>query len=190
MKVPQIRMEAGWAQIGMETTRGHQQIRQPKADFSIEQPAAEMSIRSPKGRLTIDQTRAFEEANLMSTRRNIEIYGRESIQRAKTGTARRAQQGTQLMKIENQSNPLIDQAKINGFNQQKEVSLKYMPSPMSVNIKYTPQPVQIDAQQRDPVIQAIRRYPEHTYVRGDLDIYMRQYNYLEIDFVNLFSETV
>lgn len=190
MKLPQIRMEAQWGQIGIETTRGYQEIRQPKADLSVEQPSADMSIRSPKGRLTIDQTKAFEEANLMSTRRNIEIHSKRSLQKVAEGAARRAQQGDQLMKIENHSDPIVEQAKINGFTQKKDISLKYIPSPLSVKTNYEPGELQIDVQPNKPIIQATRRYPEHTYVRGDLNIYMKQYNYLEIDVVNLFSETV
>lgn len=188
MKMPQIRLTSQLAQIGMQQIKGKQYIEQPKADLSIQQPKAEMSIQSKPAKLTIDQTQAWEETNLMSTPRHIEKFAHEGLTAALEGAGRRAEQGTELMKIEQQGNPIVEQAIRNGYQQMKPISMKYIPSPFAVKINVEPAELQIDTMINKPNIQAIPQKPIHHYERGSLQIYMEQYEQLQIDFVNLFSE--
>lgn len=188
MQVPQIRIESQMAKISITQNRGTQEIRQPKAELSIEQPKATLSMRTIPSKLTIDQTQAWEEMNLMSTLRLIEKYAQEGYQGFLEGTERRARQGTELMQIEKQGHPLIQQAIENGYDGMKSLGITFIPSPFSVKIHYEPSRVEIEAQVNRPVIQAAPQKPEHHYERGSVDIQMQQYQQLEIDFVNLFSE--
>lgn len=54
------------AQIEIQQTAAKQTIRQPKAEMSIQQPKAEIKMRTTPAKLTIDQTKAFADMNLMS----------------------------------------------------------------------------------------------------------------------------
>ena len=190
MKFPQIRMESQMARIGIEQTSGKQEIHQPKAEMTIEQPKADLSIHAAQGRLTIDQTEAWEEMNLMSTMRFIDKTAQEGKQQLLEGVARRAEQGTELMRIEHDGQPIIDQALINGHRQQKSLSIDFIPSPFSVKINYIPGDLHIEATANRPHIHARQNKPEHYYERGDVHIYMEQYESLTIDFENLFSVSV
>ncbi|HLS06695.1 MAG TPA: DUF6470 family protein [Bacillota bacterium] len=190
MQVPQIRIHSQFAKIGMNQQFASLNIQQPKADVTIKQPAAKMGIKSPLGELTIDQSQAFAEANLMTTWRLIEKQAARGQQAATEGTARRASQGDELMKIENQNDPIIHQAHENGSRQQKSISLKYIPSPLSVNINYVPADVQLDVQTEAPIIQASPNKPVIDFEPSVIDIYMKQDASLDIDFVNHFQATV
>lgn len=188
MQVPQIRMESQMARIQMEQRHGQIEIQQRKADMSIEQPKADLSIQTTKGKLTIDQTQAWEDMNLMSTLRHIEKFAEEGRQGIAEGTARRAEQGTELMRIENESNPIYTQAITNGGYKERLIGFKYVPSVFAVKIDYEPGTTEIDVQVNKPVIDVTVRKPELTFHRGGVDISMAQYNELHIDYVNLYPE--
>src|SRR5690625_4737986 len=154
MQFPQIRMESQMARIGIEQKHGQIELRQPKAELSIEQPKAEMSIRTTKGKLTIDQSQAWEEMNLGSTMRMIEKHAAEGKQSAQEGTARRAEQGAELIDIHNGVNMFAEQAVINGHPQMKTLSFKYIPSPFAVKLHYERGEVDINVQENKPIINA------------------------------------
>ncbi len=190
MKLPQIRLESQFASIGMRQAFGNQEIRQPKAEMTIQQPRANLSIETTKSKLTIDQTKAWEDMNLMSTARMIEIAAQEGKSALLEGMQRRAQQGSELMEIENSGNPIKQQAIINGHDQMKSISFKYIPSQFSVKFHYQPAVVYIDAQANQPIIDVQVHKPEHHYERSQVAIFMEKYQQLDISYVNLFSETV
>lgn len=189
MQVPQIRMESQLARIQLEQQHhGTLEIQQPKADLSIEQPKADVSIQTTKGTLTIDQSQAWEDMNLMSTRRHIEKFAQEGMSGIAEGTGRRAEQGTEMMRIENDSNPIYSQAIVNGGEKLGTIGMKYIPSVFAVKIDYEPGSVDIDITPNRPIIDAVPRSPEIEFNRGGVNISMAQYNELHIDYVNLFPE--
>jgi Family of unknown function (DUF6470) len=188
MNLPQIRMQSQLARINMVSQPARQEIRQPKADLTMEQPRADISMRTTPSKLTIDQTQAWEEMNLLSIERLNEKYAQDGKQAVLEGIGRRASQGTELMKIENKGNPLISQSYQNAYEPMKDLSIKFVPSPFAVKIHYQPSEVEIDVRPNKPIIEARANKPEITYVPGSLDISMANYQSLEIDFINLFSD--
>ncbi|TFJ93304.1 DUF6470 family protein [Lentibacillus salicampi] len=190
MKLPQIRLTSQAARIQIQKTSAQQRIRQPKAEMSIQQPKAELSIKTIPSQLTIDQTQAWEDMNLMHISKRIETFADEGRQGAMEGISRRAQQGSQLMEIENGGNPIAEQAHINAFDQMKRIGITFIPSHFSVKTNYEPADVQVDATVNEPIIDVQPQKPVHTYIPGDVSISIRQYPDVQIDFVNLFSESV
>ncbi|MGM8364587.1 DUF6470 family protein [Virgibacillus sp. W0181] len=190
MQLPQFRMESQLAQISIQQQAGKQMIKQPHADLSIEQPKAEISIEKIPSKLSIDQTQAWEEMNLMSTRKLVEKQAQAGLNSANEGTGRRAEQGTQLMRIELKSNPIKEQALVNGHNQMKRIGMKFIPSPFAVKIHYEPAEIKIKAQENKPVIQVVKNNPEISHERGNVEVAMEQYAQLEIDFIHLFSDSI
>lgn len=190
MRLPQIRLDSQMAQINIRQIAGKQEIKQQQADLSIEQPKASLEIQTTPGRLTIDQTRAWEDMNLLSPLRSVEVAAQEGMNGLKEGMQRRAQQGAELMEIENGGDPIINQAIINGHDQMKSLGLKYIPSHFSVDIHYQPSNVEIEASANKPVINVKTNRPEHNYQTGSVEIQMEKYNTLNIDFANLYTETI
>lgn len=186
MQFPQIRMESQMARIGIVQNKAFIEQSQPKATLSIEQPKADMSIRQVKGKLSIDQSQAWEEMNLGSTQRLIEKHADESMRAASEGTARRAEQGAELINIHNGADMIAEQAVQNGGQPMKTLSFKYIPSPFAVKLHYERGDVEIDVNENKPIIDAQMNKPELTFHRGGVDISMEQYAQLQIDFDNLY----
>lgn len=187
MKFPQLQMESQRGRISIEQTPAKIKIKQLKADQSIEQPNAEMNIRTTRGKMHIDQSQAWEERNLMSTIRLNEIHAQEGMKAINEGTARRAEQGAQLIKIEQDVNVIAEQAVENGHRQMKQLSIKYVPSPSAVKLNYEPGELDIDIQPREPVIDVQINKPEISFESGAVDISMAQYPHLEISIIDLYG---
>jgi len=190
MQLPQIRLESQMAKIQIQKTPPQQRIQQPEAEMSIQQPKADLSITTKPSKLTIDQTEAWEDLNLMHISKRIEKFVDEGHKAAMEGTARRARQGAELMKIENAGNPIANQAITNAFDQMKRIGIKFIPSHFAVKTNYEPSEVQIDVKVNEPIIHVQPQKPVHTYATGDVSVSMRQYQDLQIGFVNLFSDSV
>lgn len=190
MQLPQIRMQSQMAHISIQQVNGKQSIEQPRASMSIQQPKADMTINRTPSKLQIDQTQAWEDMNLMHIFKRIEKFANEGMQGAKEGTARRVSQGDALMRIEDKGNPIASQAIQNGFDHMKRLGIKFIPSMSAVKINYQPSEVSIDVQVNKPIIKAEQNKPVIQYNPGNVEIAMKNYQSLEIDFVNLFQKTV
>ncbi|MET3697652.1 hypothetical protein SAMN05877753_106250 [Bacillus oleivorans] len=185
MQLPQIRIESQPVIVNIHTNDAIQEIEQPQADVQIRQPQAELNIETRKGKLTIDQTQAWEDMKLYSPLRSIEIFAQEGKQAWLEGIARRAQEGNQLMKIENGGNAIANIA----YQKVKPETLNYnigwIPSHFSVKINYEPGDVEIQAQPREPVINITPQKPIISYKPGSVTYQLEQYPDVKIDFVNL-----
>lgn len=190
MQLPQIRIESQMARIQIQQTAGKQEIQQPKAQLSIQQPKADVSMKTTPSRLSIDQTQAWEEMGLMSNSKLIEKFANDAQQSLLEGISRRVQQGTQLMKIENNGNPIVSQAISNGHDQMKRLGIKFIPSHFAVKINYQPSEVKIDVKANRPIIDSKQQKPVINYQSGEVSTSILQYQDLKIDFVNLFSELI
>ncbi|WP_404454302.1 DUF6470 family protein [Virgibacillus necropolis] len=187
MQLPQIRMQSQMAHINIQQTSGKQRIRQPEASLSIQQPKAEMTISTTPSKLDINQTQAWEDMNIMHISKRIEKFANEGIQAANEGTARRVRQGDALMRIENKGNPIVGQAIQNAFDGMKKIGIKFIPSMSAVKINYQPAEVNINVNINKPIIKAEPHKPQIQFIPGSVDVSMQNYQSLEIDFVNLFS---
>ncbi|WP_106496668.1 DUF6470 family protein [Lentibacillus sp. Marseille-P4043] len=189
MQLPQIRLQSQMAKIQIQQTPARQEIRQPKADLSIEQPKADLTMKTKPAKLNIDQTQAWEDMNRMHVSKLIKKFANEGQQALLEGIGRRAEQGAQLMKIENKGNPIPQQAIANAFDGMKTLGIKFIPSQFSVHLDYQPAEVDIDVKPNKPIIDAKINKPTHQYERGSVNINMKQYQNLDIDFVHLFPES-
>lgn len=185
MKLPQIRLQSTLAQLGLEIEKPVQRIEQPKADLSIEQPRADLTIERTQGKLTIDQTEAWADMNLKSVFRRTKEFAMKGYEDWLAGMARVAQQGDELMRIEDDGNPLITQAQINSVDEPFEYNVGWIPKPLRVRYHYEPAQLTFRWQIREPVIQAIPRQPIHQYTPGKVRGYMARDHELTIDFANL-----
>lgn len=185
MQIPAIRIASQMGKIAIEQSQGKQHIAQPKADMSISQPKAAMSINATKGVLTIDQSQAWEEANLIGPLRLTEKTAQAGKQAALQATQKRAAQGSQLIDIHLGANAIVEQAKQNGHPQYMSPTIKYIPSPLAVKTHYEKGKVLIDVQAREPNIDVRVNKPAMNYQRGAVHISMAQDPSLSIHFEHI-----
>lgn len=186
MEFPQIRMQSQMAQIAIHTKDAEIHIKQPQAQVSIQQPPAEVNIRTKPGKLTIDQTEAFADMNLMSILRRNKMHAEAGNAAVLEGTARRAKEGRELMEIENGGDPLTQQAKRNSEREMKPLGITFIPSRFSVNIDYEPAELEFDVKANKPIIEA-ETYQRASlqYVPGSVETSLKQRPELDVWFVNL-----
>lgn len=91
------------------------------------------------------------------------------------------------MQLEQQGDPLISQAIENSSESTKDLNVKFIPSPFSVKTMYEPSEVNMDVEQNKPIVAATAHYPEHSYEPGQVSVEMKQYEDLNIDFINLYT---
>lgn len=180
MPISQLQMQSTMARLGHQVTSARQEIVQTPANLSIEQPKADLQINTSPPTLTIDQTQAWEEMNLKSIFRLNEQFSQEGYQAWLEALAANAQEGDQLMRIENGGGAIAQLAKQNSDTPYYESRLTFIPSTGSVKIHIEPGAIQIDAIPRKPVIEAQTHKPDIQYTPGNVKFYMEQYQSLNM----------
>ncbi|MFC7785935.1 DUF6470 family protein [Rossellomorea sp. GCM10028870] len=185
MNIPQIRLQSTPAELGIQTTPGRMDIEQPKAELDIQQPAGKMEIERRPSRLTIDQTEARADMDLKSVRRRIEEYSRQGYEDWLAGLARVAQDGDELMMVEHGGNAIADQAKRNSESPMYDFNIGWIPSAGSVKIGYDPGSVRVNFEPQKVINNSRPQKPTIHYTPAQVDISLKRYADLQIDFANL-----
>lgn len=180
MNIPQLQIQTTPAKIGLQVTKPVQDIQQPKATLSIEQPAAILEMSTTRPQLSLDTTENRADIDMKSVFRRSAENAQYGMQKALEGTGRRAQEGQQLMKIENGAS-IADIVKQNTERPMADLQVKFVGNRLkiktditagSLNINVTPQKPKIDAQINKPI---------HNYTPGKVDVVMEQYGSIQID---------
>jgi Family of unknown function (DUF6470) len=181
MNIPEIRIESTSGRIAISSQKPTQEIEQAAPELSISQPKGELTIETIHGRLSIDQLKAREDMDLKSIARRTEEAAELGYRDWLDGIARLSEQSDELMKIENRSNPLVEQARINSENPYYEFNIGFIPSANSVKIDYQPSKVKIDFKENKPVIEIKVNKPLHNYTPGGVLIEMDQWPSIRIE---------
>lgn len=181
MQIPRLLMEQSYAKLQMSTTPSRQEVEQPRADLDIQQPRAVMNITRTPSKLTIDQTEAFADMDIKSIFRRSEEWAAEGKRAIGEGIGRRAEEGSELIKIENGGNAIAEFAKINGSPPAKQFNIGVIPSFFSVKIHYQPSELKIDVEPQKAIIEATPHKPIVNYQPGKVHIDMLQYPELKIE---------
>jgi hypothetical protein len=183
MQFPQIRMQSTQAMLGIEKSNARLHIKQPHAQMELQQPKVIVEMKRVSPKLDINQTQAWADMNLKHIfRRNEEAAG-EGYRAWMQYLAKTAQEGTELMKIENGGGAIAAQAKRNGQLPKHEFGLGFIPSPSSVKINYQPGDVQINVQPQKVISNFQVQKPIINYQQGSINYHLKQQNSLQIDFV-------
>ncbi|RJS60540.1 DUF6470 family protein [Bacillus sp. PK3_68] len=185
MQLPQIRLQSNFAQIELNTKPAEQSIEQPRAELDLQQPPAEMMIDRTPSKLSIDQTQAWEDMDLKHIFRRIEEYADNGYQDWYSGVARRAGEGDELMKIENNRNPIASQAKTNSERPEYSFNIGFIPSPFSVNINFEPAKLNIEWKINKVINNTKAQKPVIDYQPGEVMTSLKQPSSLNVDFANL-----
>jgi hypothetical protein len=185
MKLPQIRLESQFAQIQMNTTPATQTIEQPQADLDIQQPKAELHIETTPSKFTVDQSQAWADMDLKPILKRIEEFAKNGYQDWLNGIARRAHEGNTMMRIENGGNVLATIAKNNSESTTYEFNIGFIPSLFSVKTFIEPSKLDIQWDIKKVINNTKIRKPIIEYNPGQIDIGIKQYEDLKINFSNL-----
>lgn len=187
MNVPNLEISSKYAYIGINSQRPPMSIRQKPADLQISQTHVEnVHITKTDGKLLIDQSEAFASVGSKPPlQRAKEFYAKSAAHVAKY-VAKTAQQGDQLMRIEN--NGFGKFAQIAASDSQlmnHEVDLRLSPKPLSVKINYQPGTIKVNVNPDRVDIKVNKNDPQITIPKWQTDVYVRQKNQLSIRAVGL-----
>lgn len=181
--LPQLRMEQTYAQIGLQTERGVQEIRQPQAEMNMRQEPAILQIKQSLGTLTIDSTEARANADLKGILRRTREYAAWGRQKALEAIAQISQEGDRLRSIERKGNPIAELAfQTSGVYDTVNILHGNWTSD-GIDISYQKKDPQIKWQIRGMKMDPVIHPPEINYTYGKVNVYLRQKNSLTIDVV-------
>lgn len=185
MKLPQIRLESQSAMIQMNSKMATQSIEQPSAELDIQQEPAELHINRTPAKFTVDQSQAWADMDLKPISRRIAEFAQNGYQDWLEGIARRSEEGDQLMSIENGGNPIASISKKNSTPPTHEFNFGLVPSPLSVKTNFESSKLDIQWNTKKPSINVKVNKPNIEYNPGSINISMKQYQSLKIDFTNM-----
>ncbi|MCD8500919.1 MAG: DUF6470 family protein [Bacillaceae bacterium] len=172
MQVTRLHIQSTHGNIGLQSQRPHLEIEQKAPDLFISQEHHVLDITHTQASLTIDQTAAFDSANLKHIFNLNKEYAAKALNKAVQATMRYAAEGNQLMRIENGGNVIAHLAKKNAviFNE-KQVTIKQMPSPFSVKTHYKPREVKVNVNATPVNIQVQRKEPNVKVPHWNTEVY-------------------
>lgn len=180
VNIPQLQIQTTPARLSMQTIKPVQEIEQPRATLNIQQPAAILEMSTVKPKLTLDTTENRADIDMKSARRRISENAQYGIQKANEGIVRRAQQGQQLMKIENGAT-VADIVKQNSDRPMGVPQVKFIGDRSKVQIDFTTGSLDINVQIQKPIIDAQANKPIHNYTPGSVSIDVASYGSIDID---------
>lgn len=187
MKTPYLEISQTHGQIGLKSSKPFLKIQQQPADLQIRQQHGDnIKISKKAAQLFIDQTEAFADANIKGPLRRATEYAQGTKQKLLQYLAKTAQQGEQLMKIENGFGKIPQIAAENSKLFTKEFGMGW--TPQSANrIKMSFQPAELDfsVSRSEPNISVTPRPVQIQAQPWQTDVYIKQKNNLAIRAVGL-----
>ncbi|MFZ5968976.1 MAG: DUF6470 family protein [Bacillota bacterium] len=177
-----LRISSTPALIGVKTNWGKLEMKQPAADMDIQIQKPSLEIRSEQIKVQIDQSQCFSEAGL----KGIDDFMKERVGVSKKGfqkgLAKIVRQGNEMMQIDTGINVIAKQAKESMFEDKAQLTLVSMPKSRpkidfmggTVDIQVVEGAVDVNVQVNKPV---------GNYIPGNVDIYLKQKNSLNIEYV-------
>ncbi|WP_227937251.1 DUF6470 family protein [Alkalihalobacillus deserti] len=185
MQLTSLNIQQTDARIGLSSSRPGPQIRQQAADMQIRQNHNNLiEISTTASKMHIDQTEAFADANLKSSLRVANEAAARALQQVSSFVAKTAQQGDQLMRIENGTGAITRIAKANSEPTPKQFNIGYMPkSADRVKFVFQPAQVNIKARTNETDIIVNRRAPQIEMPKWQSDVYIKQKNQISFEAV-------
>ncbi len=173
-----------WSRIGLNIKKPVQEILQPRGEQSIRQIKPQMTVERELPKVLIDQRRCFSEAGLKSPQELTDEYAALGRQAALEGTARRAEEGTRLGRIEDSLSLrelLAGMAEENTWPK-IDFNIDFIPKSRP-QIEVTGY-LKIDWQLGKAITEYTPRKAVTRYQPGKVEVYLRQRGYVQINVVD------
>ncbi|MCG3089594.1 DUF6470 family protein [Sporosarcina cyprini] len=181
MEFPQLQIQTTRGILGLQIDKPIQEIEQPKATQQIEQPAAILEMSTTRPQLSVDTTENRADIDLKSPLRRGDENAQYGMQQLMEGIARRAQEGQQLMRIEDGGNALVNLIKQDTNRPLAPLGIRFVGDRLKVHTSFTQGTLNINASTQKPIIDVQINKPIHNYTQGKVTGVMEQYPSIEID---------
>lgn len=179
LPIPQIQIRQTPALLGIDADLGTQSIEQPRPTFEMEQPRAQMEIHNPLGHFEIDQSAAWDGLGLGGNMKVMNRIYSTAPDIALQGLARIVEEGNRMADLTNPNNPFAELAadwrvSFPEFDIYGEAAYN------NVKTDYVRGNFTLNAEAGHVKLHTEVNRPIYEYTRGKLDLYMQQYNKVEI----------
>ena len=181
MNIPQLQIQTTRGILGLQVTKPIQEIEQPRAVLAQQQPAAILEISTTRSQLSVDTTEARADVDMKSVRRRIEENAQIGKQVAMEGIARRAQEGQQMLRIENGGKVIAVIAKQNATPPPAQLGIRFIGGHTKVQISIQPGTTNINITPQKPITEVQINIPVHQYTPGKVTGVMEQHQSIQID---------
>lgn len=174
-----IAIHQTYGRIGIETTPAQISILSPKADIEINQTPTKLEINKKLPQVKIDQYQCFYESGLKSVFDLVHDEAERSREIGLEAIGKIASDGKELASIENHQDAIVklsEEAGIRDANFNVDLMPKSRPKIWFegyININWKPGGVQINATSHKPEI---------SVEPGKINIYMREYPSIKIEY--------
>ena len=178
--IPQIQISQQYAKLGIDADLGRYEMKQPRPAFELRQAKATLEMRQPQGELEIDQSKAWDalaRTNILEVMHR--IYG-QARELAMQGIVRIVEDGNRMAAINKTSADAIPELASDVRVSFPEMEYAGEAAFDNVDIHYTPHKPEIEITPGQVQLSSHPNPPQVEYYRGKLDIYMLQYNKVEI----------
>lgn len=166
------------AQLAIETRNARQEIKSPPGILTIDQKPPEMNIHSEDGELSIDQSDAWAAYALGGNLRWQNYIYSQSKELALRGIARIVQDGKRMAQITNPRSAFADISR--DWNKGVGINFVEPASYFGVKVHYQPHPAEIDIEPQQADIHFEPQKPIVQYIPGDVHIYEKQKESIDI----------
>ncbi|QTD41181.1 DUF6470 family protein [Sporosarcina sp. Te-1] len=181
MNIPQLQIQTTRGILGLQIDKPVQEIEQPKATQQIEQPAAILEMSTSASQLFVDTTENRADIDLKSPLRRGDENAQYGMQQAMEGVGRRAEEGKQLMRIEDGGNALVNLIKQDTLREIAPLGIRFVGDRLKVQMSITPGTLDINVTPQKPIHDVQLSKPIHNYTPGKVTGVMEQYPSIEID---------
>lgn len=181
MNIPQLQIQTTPGILGLQTTKPTQEIEQPRATLTQQQPAAILEISTTRPQLSVDTTEARAEIDLKSVFRRSEEYAQFGKKGAMDGIGRRAQEGQQMMEIENRGNVIPEISKQNATPPPAPIGIRFIGNHSTIQVSVQPGTTTINATLQKAVNDVQINKPISQYTPGKVTGVMERYPSIQID---------
>lgn len=181
MQIPQLQIQTTPARLGLQIDKSIQSIEQPKATILMEQPAAVLEMSTTRSKLSIDTTENRAEIDMKSIIRRNNENAQYSLQAVLQGVGRRAEEGQQLMRIENGGGAIAQIAKQNANPPPAPLGIRFVGDRLKVQVDIERGDLQIQVTPQKPKHDVQVNKPIHEYTPGKVTGVMEQYAAVYID---------
>lgn len=178
-----LRITTTPALIGIDRTPGGFDMQQPKADMALNIEHVKVEIQTQHGQVRIDQSQCFSEAGrkpISEVAADTSSFSRQKLMEA---IERIVRQGKDMRAIENKADPIVNHAEENAFGwKNKEFAFDLIPKSRP-KIDFVGGEVDIQVREGKVNLQVQVNKPIVNYTPDKLDIYLRQRNSIQIEYM-------
>jgi hypothetical protein len=138
MNIPRIQIQQGYSQVGLQTTKGQQSIKQPRPSMNMTQNQAVLEVVQAKGTLEIDSRKAWSALGKARFEEATDRIAQSSLQISMQNIADIARNGDQMMATHEGGNVFAEIARNNVFKDRPRVEITGDPGYDNVDITYIP----------------------------------------------------